>query len=132
MAGIGPVVGRVAGLKAAGINTPKNELEIFCFLCVGRVYYHGGSETLYFVDSPTLSVSQLIRQVFRGLRQSPSIRQLYMDEHNLFSAASRIRLKEEQKNALFIALRLSGVQIVYSENTVDAFSELPEIPKQYG
>jgi len=64
MAGIGPVTTnrsdllRRAGVRP-GIVAPKNELEIFCSLCVGRVYYRESNSTLYFVDSPALSVSQL-------------------------------------------------------------------------
>ena len=117
MAGIGPVTtDRNALLRRAGarpgISAPKNELEIFCSLCVGRVYYQDRNRSLYFVDSPALSVSEVVRQVFRGLGQVPRIRQLHMDEHGLLRAALCIRLSEPQRKALFAALVLSGIHIV--------------------
>lgn len=116
MAGIGPVttnrrdILRRAGVKP-GIVAPQNELEIFCSLCVGRVYFRQSNQTLYFVDSPALSVSEIIEQVFKGLEQSPQIRQLYMDEHNILRAAFCIQLTEPQRRALFAALILAGIHI---------------------
>jgi hypothetical protein len=116
MAGIGPVTTdrndllRRAGVRPA-IVAPKNELEIFCSLCVGRVYYRIETRTLYFVDSPALSVSDIIEQVFRGLAKTPRIRQLYMDEHGLLRAAMCIQLSAAQRKALFAALALSGIHI---------------------
>lgn len=97
-----------------GIVAPKNELEIFCSLCVGCVYYREENRTLYFVDSPDLSISDIIYQVFRGLDQTPSIRQLYMDEHNLFSAARCVQISAAQSSALFPAFTLSGIHITHS------------------
>ena len=120
MAGIGPITTnrndllRRAGVRP-GISAPQNELEIFCALCVGRVYYRVENNTLYFVDSPALSVSEIIKQVFRGLKQSPRIQQLYMDEHNLFRAAYSIPLTTAQRKALFAALTLSGIHIKRSD-----------------
>ena len=116
MAGIGPVTTnrndllRRAGVRP-GIVAPKNDLEIFCSLCVGRVYYRVQTRTLYFVDSPALSVSDIVRHVFNGLGQSPQIRQLFMDEHGLLRAAMCIQLSAVQKKALFAALTLSGIHI---------------------
>ena len=116
MAGIGPVTTdrndllRRAGVRP-GIVAPKNELEIFCSLCVGRVYYRVQTRTLYFVDSPALSVSDIIEQVFRGLDEIPQIRQLYMDEHGLLRAAMCIQLSAAQQKALFAAFALSGIHI---------------------
>jgi len=117
MAGIGPVTTnlsdllRRAGVRP-GISAPKNELEIFCSLCVGRVYYRDEIRTLYFVDSPALSIFDIIEQVFKGLGQSPRIQQLHMDEHNLFRAASCLQLTASQQKALFAAFTLSGIHIV--------------------
>ncbi len=122
MAGIGPITTnrkdllRRAGVRP-GISAPENELEIFCSLCVGRVYYRAQNRTLYFVDSPALSVSEIIQQVFRGLAQTPRIRQLYMDEHNLFRAAYCIELNAAQQKPLFIALTLAGIHINRSVKT---------------
>ena len=121
MAGIGPVTTdrndllRRAGVRP-GIVAPKNELEIFCSLCVGRVYYRVQTRTLYFVDSPALSVSDIIEQVFRGLGEIPQIRQLYMDEHGLLRAAMCIQLSAAQKKALFAAFALSGIHIFDSRS----------------
>jgi len=123
MAGIGPVTTnrndllRRAGARP-GISDPKNELEVFCSLCVGRVYYRDENRSLYFVDSPALSVSDIIRQVFSGLGQVPRMRQLYMDEHNLLQAATCIQLTAEQRKALFAAFILSGINITRSRKIV--------------
>jgi len=119
MAGIGPVTTnrndllRRAGVRP-GISDPKNELEVFCSLCVGRVYYRDEKRTLYFVDSPALSISEIIAQVFAGLGQVARIRQLYMDEHNLLQAALCIQLTGAQRKVLFAALILSGINITRS------------------
>jgi len=119
MAGIGPVTTnrndllRRAGVRP-GISDPKNELEVFCSLCVGRVYYRAENRTLYFVDSPALSISEIIAQVFTGLEQVARIRQLYMDEHNLLQAAMCIQLTAAQRKALFAAFILSGINITQS------------------
>jgi hypothetical protein len=121
MAGIGPVATnrddllRRAGVRP-GISAPQNELEIFCSLCVGRVYFRDENRSLYFVDSPALSISEIIEQVFDGLAQSPRIRQLYMDEHGLLRAAMCIQLSASQQKALFAALVLSGIHIIRSPN----------------
>ena len=116
MAGIGPVTtNRSDLLRRAGvrpvINNPQNELEIFCSLCVGRVYYRASNRSLYFVDSPALSISDIVKGVFKGLGQHPRFGQLYMDEHKLFRAASFIQLDKQQRSALFAALALSGIHI---------------------
>lgn len=121
MAGIGPVTTnrsdllRRAGARP-GISNPKNELEIFCSLCVGRAYYRADTRILYFVDSPALSVSDIIEQVFKGLGQLPRVRQLHMDEHDLLQAALCIQLSDPQRKALFAALVLSGISIIQPHN----------------
>ena len=121
MAGIGPVTTNLGDLRRragfrVGISPPKNELEIFCSLCVGRVYLDEKSRNLYFVDSPVLSIGQIIKQVYKGLNQTPQVRQLYMDEHNLFRAAYCIQLTAIQRKPLFAAFALSGVHITRSKN----------------
>lgn len=119
MAGIGPVTTnrgdllRRTGVRH-GITAPRNDLEIFCSLCVGCVYYRDENHTLYFVDSPNLSISEIVDKVFRGLNQTPRVRQLYMDEHKLFSAALCVQLTVMQRRALFPAFTLSGVHITRS------------------
>ena len=116
VAGIGPITTnrkdllRRAGVRP-GIVAPENELEIFCSLCVGRVYYREKNRTLYFVDSPALSVSDIVQQVFKGIEQTPRVRQLYMDEHNLFRAAYCLQLTDAQRKPLFIAFALAGIHI---------------------
>jgi hypothetical protein len=121
MAGIGPVTTnrndllRRAGARP-GISDPKNELEIFCSLCVGRVYYRAANRSLYFVDSPALSISDIIKHVFRGLGQFSRVRQLHMDEHDLLQAALCIQLTDPQRKALFAALVLSGINIIQPRN----------------
>lgn len=117
MAGIGPIVtNRRDLLKSAHFDTqkplPQNELEIFLSLCVGRVMYRSQNRSLYFVDSPALSVTDIINTVFRGLGQEPQIRQLYMDQHNLLKAAYCLPLTAQQKKLLLVALNLSGIKII--------------------
>jgi hypothetical protein len=117
MAGIGPITTNLSDiLKRAGVRPgivdPQNELEIFCSLCVGRVYYRGENSTLYFVDSPALSITDIVERVFEGLGQLPRIRQLHMDPHNLLRAALCVPLTAVQQTALFAAFTLSGIHIV--------------------
>jgi len=120
MAGIGPICTNNRDLlKRASyrstLTAPVNELEIFCSLCVGRVFYRGSHQALYFVDSPTLSVTKIIQSAFRGIDQNPDIKQLYMDEHNLINAALCIKLSGFQKRLVFVVLRLSGIHIDLSQ-----------------
>ena len=116
MAGIGPIFSNRNELrKRAGyrssLTAPKNELEIFCSLCVGRVYYHTGTRSLYYVDSPAMDITEIVENVFRGLDQEPVIEQLYMDEHRVIKAALRIRLTGLQQKPLMVALKLNGIHI---------------------
>jgi hypothetical protein len=116
MAGIGPIsTNRRDLLKRAenrsSLTVPSNELEIFCGLCVGRVYFQLLTRNLYFVDSPALSVSEIILNVFKGMGQVPKIRQLYMDEHQLLKAAFCITLTLQQQKRLMVALSLNGIHI---------------------
>ena len=116
MAGIGPICSNnLELLKRAeyrsGLTQPKSELEIFCSLCVGRVYYRKSNQTLYFVEAPSLSVSEIIGMAFNSINQQPVIKQLYMDEHNLINAALCITLTNNQKKLVLVALRVSGIHI---------------------
>ena len=116
MAGIGPIFSNRTELrKRAGyrsnLTAPKNELEIFCSLCVGRVYLDRRSRYLYYVDSPALDISEIVRRVFQGLNQEPEIEQLYMDEHQVIAAALRICLTPQQQKSLLVALQLNGIHI---------------------
>ncbi len=116
MAGIGPIcTDNRELLKRAEyrstLNKPANELEIFCSLCVGRVFYLRHKRRLYFVDAPTLNISNIIQRVFRGIGQRPQIRQLYMDEHELIKAALCITLTPRQARLVLVALNLSGIHI---------------------
>lgn len=115
MAGIGPIdTNRQNLLKRAGFRgrtEPANELEIFCSLCVGRVIIRDRDNRLYFVDSPALSISDIIRQVFKGIGQQPRINQLYMDVHQLLRASSCIALTPRQRTLLVAAFALNGIHI---------------------
>jgi len=117
MAGLGPITTNLSDiLKRAGVRPgivdPQNELEIFCSLCVGRVFYRAENSTLYFVDSPALSITDIVERVFEGLGQLPRIRQLHMDPHNLLRAALCVPLSAAQQTALFAAFTLAGIHIV--------------------
>ena len=117
MAGIGPIfTNRRDLLKSAHFDMakplPQNELEIFLSLCVGRVLYRERNRRLYFVDSPALSVTEIINRVFSGLGQEPVISQLYMDEHKLIKAAYCITLTSKQRKLLMVALNLNGIKII--------------------
>jgi len=116
MAGIGPICSNNHELLKraeyrSGLTKPKSELEIFCSLCVGRVFFRKSNRTLYFVDAPSLSISEILQTVFQGIHQQPAIRQLYMDEHNLINAALSINLTNRQKKLVLVALRVSGIHI---------------------
>ncbi len=116
MVGIGPKAPDSRALLQRARNKsmrvrPRNELEIFSGLCVGRVFYRSADRCLFFVDSHNLSVSELIHSVFSGLQQMPRIQQLYMDEHQLIKAAFRIMLTPRQARRLLVALRLNGIVI---------------------
>jgi hypothetical protein len=114
--GLGPIAtNRIEILKRAayraGLSDNTSELEIFCGLCVGRVFFSQSRQTLYFVDSPVVSVSEIIEHIFKGLNSEPIIHQLYMDEHSLITAASSIKLTPGQRTRLFVALNISGIHI---------------------
>ncbi|MCP4075629.1 MAG: hypothetical protein GY744_05550 [Gammaproteobacteria bacterium] len=116
MAGIGPICTNNRDLLKraeyrSGLSKPKSELEIFCSLCVGRVLFRKSNRTLYFVDAPSLSITELIHQVFKSINQQPDIKQLYMDEHNLINAALCITLTIKQQKLVLVALRVSGIHI---------------------
>lgn len=101
--------------KSTHLNESANELEIFYYLCVGRVYYKKSTKSLYFVDSPEISVSEIIHKVFKGLHQQADIQQLYMDEHGLFNAAFKLKLNDKQATVLLVALRLRGISIKFTK-----------------
>ncbi len=116
MGGLGKVnSNRQDLLKRAGFRSSlaatTNELEIFCSLCEGRVFYSKRQRRLYFVDSPSFPVSEIIHRVFHGLGQRADINQLYMDEHKVLKAASRIRLSQRQVKPVLTALKLTGMHI---------------------
>lgn len=116
MAGIGPICTNSRDLLKRAeyrsrLTAPSSELEIFCSLCTGRVFYSENRRRLYYVDSPTISITNIIQTVFQGINQAPDIRQLYMDEHELIKAAFCITLSASQKNLILVALRMSGIHI---------------------
>ncbi|CAA6824549.1 MAG: Unknown protein [uncultured Thiotrichaceae bacterium] len=116
MAGIGPVskknqfVERRAERQTA-LTDSANELEIFYNLCIGRVHFKSSSNTLYFVDSVSVPVSAIIHRVFKGFSQTPTIKQRYLDKHNLIKAAFCIQLTDVQFKPVLVALRLRGIHI---------------------
>ena len=115
MAGIGPVnKNRHDVMKAdrqTALTSSANELEIFYNLCIGRVHFKSSTNTLYFVDSFSIPVSEIIRSVFKGFNQKPDIKQRYMDKHNLIKAAFCIKLSEKHSQPVLVALRLRGIHI---------------------
>ena len=116
MAGIGPICTNNRDLLKraeyrSGLSKPKSELEIYCSLCVGRVLFRKSNRTLYFVDAPSLSITEIINLVFSSTNQQPVIKQLYMDEHNLIKAAFSIMLSSRQQKVVLVALRVSGIHI---------------------
>ncbi len=116
MGGLGKVnSSRQDLLKRAGFRSSlaasANELEIFCSLCEGRVFFSKYQQYLYFVDSPSFPVSEIIQRVFHGLGQRAEIQQLYMDEHKVLKAASSIRLAQHQVSPVLTALKLTGMHI---------------------
>jgi hypothetical protein len=75
MAGIGPInnnrndVFKKASRQTT-LTSSANELEIFYNLCIGRVHNKSSASTLYYIDSFSISVSEIIHKVFN---QKPDI-----------------------------------------------------------
>jgi hypothetical protein len=100
-------------VRQTGLLANDDELKVFYNLCPGRVHYRNGEKRLYFVDSPYESISDIITAVFKGLGQTPAVKQLYMDEHHYLKAAKVLSLhgNDRAANTLLVALRLKGVHI---------------------
>ncbi len=80
MAGIGPINNNCNDVvkkasRRTTLTSSANELEIFYNLCIGRVHYKSSTCTLYYVDSFSISVSEIILKVFKGFDQEPDIEQ---------------------------------------------------------
>lgn len=116
MAGIGPISLKSRDMSACAgrssmLAATANELEVFYNICVGKVIFRRFTNTLYFVDSPSVSVTDTILAVFKSFDDQPVINQLYMDPHKLIKAACCIVLQPLRVKPVLVALRLRGFHI---------------------
>lgn len=110
--GIGPISATTAAAcmqTDRDIATVRNPNEVFYNLDSRRVYYDSGEGFLYFADSQG-AVSETIKHSLEGLQSRPPIEQVYLDPHQCFMGAQRIRLDTRQANTLLVALRLAGIR----------------------
>ncbi len=89
----------------------RDNRTIFVKLREGKVHYVSTSRNLYFVDSLDFPVSEMIKKVFKGMKQIPYINQCYLDQHSFFKGAYCIVLNESQYQPVLVALRLQGIVI---------------------
>jgi hypothetical protein len=87
----------------------RNPNEVFYNLDSRRAYYDSGEGFLYFADSQG-TLSDIINRSLEGLQSRPLVEQVYLDPHQYFTGAQRIRLDTEQAKTLLVALRLAGIR----------------------
>ena len=92
------------------ITSAKNTNEIFYNLDNRRVFYDRAERFLYFVDAQDGLVTQTISASLTGLGSKAAIEQVYLDPHQYFNGARRVRLDAAHADTLLIALRLAGVR----------------------
>ena len=96
----------------------RDNRTIFVKLREGKVHFVSTTRNLYFVDSLDFPVSEMIKKVFRGLKQTPDINQCYLDQHSYFKGAFCIQLNTSQHDAVLVALRLQGIVIKITKTAI--------------
>lgn len=112
--GIGPVPPACTRGPAAGdIDLPADASPtwIFYHLGVGRAHYVAQRRTLYFVESPALSVRRMIERACAGMAARPVAQQLFIDRHGFIRGAHAVVLEADRADRILVALRLQGLQI---------------------
>ena len=105
-------------LSENDIGSLQDNRTIFVKLREGKVHFVSSTKNLYFVDSPDIPVSEMIRKVFKGLNQIPDIQQCYLDQHSFFKGAFCMKLNESQHEPVLVALRLQGIVIKITKTAI--------------
>ena len=100
------------------VGTLRDNRTIFVKLREGKVHFVSTTRNLYFVDSLDFPVSEMIKNVFKGLKQTPDINQCYLDQHSYFKGAFCIQLNQTQHDAVLVALRLQGIVIKITKTAI--------------
>ena len=98
----------------------RDNRTIFVKLREGKVHFVSTTRNLYFVDSLNFPVSEMIKKVFKGMKQIPDISQCYLDQHSYFKGAFCIQLNASQNDAVLVALRLQGIVIKITKTACKA------------
>jgi len=96
----------------------RDNRTIFVKLREGKVHFVSTTRNLYFVDSLDFPVSEMIKNVFKGMKQTPDINQCYLDQHSFFKGAFCIQLSQTQHDAVLVALRLQGIVIKITKTAI--------------
>ena len=96
----------------------RDNRTIFVKLREGKVHFVSTTRNLYFVDSLDFPVSEMIKKVFKGMKQIPDIYQCYLDQHSYFKGAFCIQLSASQHDAVLVALRLQGIVIKITKTAI--------------
>ncbi len=96
----------------------RDNRTIFVKLREGKVHFVSTTRNLYFVDSLDFPVSEMIRKVFKGMKQIPEFHQCYLDQHSFFKGAFCIQLNQTQHDAVLVALRLQGIVIKITKTAI--------------
>ncbi|MGB1108834.1 MAG: hypothetical protein ACPG4N_00670 [Gammaproteobacteria bacterium] len=112
--GIGPLrLEQSQQLRNARRSTPlpagMSDSELFYHLGLGRVFYDPPRGLLYFVDSVSEPIHELVAAV---LGRPVSVEQLYLDRHGVFNAAKRLTLSAGEAEPVLVALRLQGILVL--------------------
>ncbi|MEB8433656.1 hypothetical protein OO007_15560 [Cocleimonas sp. KMM 6892] len=106
------------GVTAQLAASLRDNRTIFVKLREGKVHFVSSTRNLYFVDSLDFPVSEMIKKVFKGLKQIPNINQCYLDQHSYFKGAFCIHLNTSQHDAVLVALRLQGIIIKVTKTAI--------------
>lgn len=84
--------------------------EIFFMLDSRHTFYDVIERLLYFVNAPGESAFATIEASLAGLGSTAVFEQIYLDPHNCFNGARRIRLTPAHATVVLVALRLAGTR----------------------
>lgn len=87
------------------------EVEIFKNLSMNRVVYFPTRQSVYFVASEHSNILGIITSVFKGLKKSFTIKQLFLDEHQFFRGPLLLVVNEADARSLLVALRLNQIAV---------------------
>ncbi|WP_316366603.1 hypothetical protein [Candidatus Thiodiazotropha sp. CDECU1] len=97
--------------RQVSISNNSGEIQIVYNLDMGRVHYSPQTQYLYFCNSVVVDIRCIIESVLTGLEQTCEIECVYLDTNQCLPAASRVRLTQESRNPVCVALRMQGIQV---------------------